>query len=322
MTDKLLEIKNMNTYFTSDSEEFPVVKNINLSISKGETVAIVGESGCGKSVTSLSIMGLLPPAGKVKQGEILFNGTDLLKLKNSKLREYRGNQMSMVFQEPMSAFNPVLKIGNQMVDVLKLHKKLTRKNAKAQAINMLDSVGIPNSDKVFNFYPHELSGGMLQRVMIAISLLCDPELIIADEPTTALDVTIQAQILELMEEITSEKNTSMILITHDLGVVAEVAQKVFVMYAGEIVEEANVNDLFANPKHPYTYGLLNSIPSMSDDKKEDLYTIKGSVPSLKDIPTGCPFRNRCPLADEECKNNKPKLKKINNSNHYVSCLKV
>ncbi|MGE7273231.1 ABC transporter ATP-binding protein [Brevibacillus panacihumi] len=320
MTETLLQVKELATHFLTKEGAVPSVNRISFSVSKGETLAIVGESGCGKSVTSLSIMRLISSPGKIVGGEILFQGQNLLELNQKDMRKIRGNRISMVFQEPMSSLNPVLTIGDQMGEVFRLHQKLNKKAAKERCIEMLRSVGIPRPEKVVDNYPHQLSGGMRQRVMIAMALSCDPELLIADEPTTALDVTIQAQILELMNDLIKKKNTGMILITHDLGVVAETADRVLVMYAGEVVEEAEVKELFANPKHPYTIGLMESIPKI-DDQREELYSIQGSVPNLLNMPTGCSFHPRCPLADEACKRNKPKLEQVNDV-HRVSCLKV
>ncbi|NOU96186.1 ATP-binding cassette domain-containing protein [Paenibacillus sp. LMG 31456] len=317
---KLLEVKQLSTHFITSEGSVPSVSNVSFSVSKGETLAIVGESGCGKSVTSLSIMRLVSEPGKIVGGEIVYGGQDLLKLSMKEMRHIRGNKISMVFQEPMTSLNPVLTIGDQMGEVVQLHQNVGRKKATERSIEMLKLVGIPRPEKVINDYPHQLSGGMRQRVMIAMALSCDPELLIADEPTTALDVTIQAQILELMEKLIKEKDTGMILITHDLGVVAEMADRVLVMYAGEVVEEADVEELFANPRHPYTLGLLESLPKI-EEQKDVLYSIKGSVPNLLHKPAGCPFHPRCPLADEQCERQKPELLQIKNG-HRVRCLKA
>lgn len=296
----------------------PSVNGVSFSVSRGETLAIVGESGCGKSVTSLSIMRLVASPGEVVGGEILFDGQDLLKLSKNEMRKMRGNKISMIFQEPMSSLNPVFTIENQLCEVFRIHEKLDRKQARARSVEMLERVGIPNPERVVGYYPHQLSGGMRQRVMIAMALACNPDLLIADEPTTALDVTIQAQILELMKSLNKEYRTGVILITHDLGVVAEMADRVVVMYAGEVVEDAPVFELFANPQHPYTVGLMKSLPKM-DEQVEELDSIIGSVPNPLDMPQGCAFHPRCPKATVECTQIKPQLEEYR-ANHAVRCL--
>ncbi|MGG0737599.1 ABC transporter ATP-binding protein [Niallia taxi] len=320
MPSNLLEVKDLKTVFHVEDGALPAVNGISFSVSTGETLAIVGESGSGKSVTSLSIMGLLGDPGEVIGGEVNFNNEDLLQMSRKELNKYRGNDISMIFQEPMTSLNPVFTIGFQISEVIRRHKGLNKQEAKAKSIEMLERVGIPNAAKVASNFPHQLSGGMRQRVMIAIALACVPKLLIADEPTTALDVTIQAQILELIGSLSKEENTGVILITHDLGVVAEMADKVAVMYAGEIVEEAPVKVLFKNPSHPYTIGLLGSIPRMDVDT-EILDSIPGTVPNLLEMPAGCPFHPRCAFAVDECKAVKPDLVK-KAENHSVRCIRA
>ena len=318
MEAKLLEVRNLQTHFRTDEGVVPSVNGVSFSVAKGETLAIVGESGCGKSVTSLSIMGLVAPPGQVVGGEILLEGQDLLAMSKKELRKLRGNKLSMIFQEPMTSLNPVFTIGNQLGEVFRLHQNMDKQQARAKSIEMLQQVGIPRADKVVDSFPHQLSGGMRQRVMIAMALACNPDLLIADEPTTALDVTIQAQILELLKKLNKEYETGVILITHDLGVVAEMADRVVVMYAGEVVEQANVYDLFAHPKHPYTKGLLESLPKLNE-QREELNSIPGTVPNPLDMPGGCAFHPRCPAATEQCKEKKPSLGEVA-PNHLASCL--
>lgn len=313
----LLEVKNLKTQFKVKNGLVNAVNGIDFEFDKGEVLAIVGESGSGKSVTSLSIMGLIPnPPGKIIEGEILYNGEDLVKKSKKELQDIRGSKISMIFQEPMTSLNPVFTIGKQIAEAVLRHEKVSKKEAMKTAEDMLRLVGIPSPEKRIKDYPHQLSGGMRQRVMIAMALACNPELLIADEPTTALDVTIQAQILELILELKEKLGTAILLITHDLGVVAEVAEKVVVMYCGKIVEKADVKTLFANPMHPYTKGLLQSIPKM-DEKKERLYMIKGMVPNPLDMPKGCAFSDRCESCMEICRNEQPVLKKHGNA--MVSC---
>jgi len=301
----LLEVRGLRTHFRVDGREVAAVDGVSFGVDAGRTLGIVGESGCGKSVTSLSIMGLVPrPPGRIAGGEILFDGVDLLKEPESALRELRGNRISMIFQEPMTSLNPAFTVGEQIVEVLARHRPLTRAEAKARAIEMLRQVRIPSPERRFDEYPHRLSGGMRQRVMIAMALACGPKLLIADEPTTALDVTIQAQILDLMRTLRRETGTAIILITHDLGVIAEVADDVAVMYAGRIVERAPVAALFAEPQHPYTIGLLGSIPRLHVEH-ERLAVIDGQVPSPETPIPGCRFHPRCPFAIEKCKREDP-----------------
>ncbi|UFJ42610.1 ABC transporter ATP-binding protein [Brevibacillus humidisoli] len=302
----LLQVSNLRTIFKTEAGIVPSVNDVTFSIAKGEILAIVGESGCGKSVTSLSIMGLVSSPGEVTEGEILFDGTNLLRLRKREMRKLRGRRLSMIFQEPMSSLNPVFSIGSQLGEVFRLHQRLDKRQARLRSIEMLAQVGIAHPESVVDSFPHQLSGGMRQRVMIAMALACNPDLLIADEPTTALDVTIQAQILHLLKQQNSQTATSMILITHDLGVVAEMAHRVLVMYAGEVVEEASVYQLFANPRHPYTKGLLSSLPRL-DEQRDQLDAIPGTVPHPLAMPQGCTFHPRCPLAAKSCREQKPEL---------------
>jgi len=317
METELLEVRNLQTHFQTEDGVVPSVNGISFSVARGETLAIVGESGCGKSVTSLSIMGLVAPPGQVVGGEILLEGQNLLALSKKEFRKLRGNKLSMIFQEPMTSLNPVFTVGNQLGEVFRLHRSMDKQQARVKSIEMLENVGIPRADKVVDSFPHQLSGGMRQRVMIAMALACNPALLIADEPTTALDVTIQAQILELLRKLNSEYATGVILITHDLGVVAEMADRVVVMYAGEVVEQANVFELFARPRHPYTKGLLGSLPKL-DEQREELESIPGAVPNPLDMPGGCAFHPRCPLATEPCKLKKPSLVEVG-QDHLARC---
>ena len=304
--DTILKVKGLKTYFYDRKGKVPAVDGVDFTVRKGETLGIVGESGCGKSVTSMSILKLLPPEGKVVEGEILFKGRDLTKCSSSEMEKIRGKEIAMIFQEPMTSLNTVYTVGQQIGEMIKTHEQLSKKQLREKAIEMLKLVGIPSPEKRIDEYPHELSGGMRQRVMIAMALSCNPELLIADEPTTALDVTIQAQILELMRELKNKLGTSIMMITHDLGVIAEMADYVLVMYAGMVMEYCSVRDLFQKPLHPYTQGLINSLPRI-DDAKDKLYVIEGSVPSLYDMPEGCRFWPRCPHAKEICKTRIPEL---------------
>jgi peptide/nickel transport system ATP-binding protein len=314
----LLDVRGLRTHFTVDGRDVAAVDGVSFAVEAGRTLGIVGESGCGKSVTSLSIMGLVPqPPGRIAGGEILFEGVDLLKLPESELRELRGNRISMIFQEPMTSLNPAFTVGDQIVEVLLRHRPLSRAQAKAQAIEMLRHVRIPSPEHRFDEYPHRLSGGMRQRVMIAMALACGPKLLIADEPTTALDVTIQAQILDLMRTLRRETGTAIILITHDLGVIAEVADDVVVMYAGRIVERAPVAALFAEPQHPYTIGLLGSIPRLHVEHVR-LAVIEGQVPSPETPIPGCRFHPRCPFAIEKCRREEPPLLEMG-PGHAAAC---
>jgi len=310
MEEKILEVKGLKTYFFTDEGVIPSVDGVDFSLKKGETLAIVGESGCGKSVTSLSILRLIAsPPGKIVEGEIIYNGQDLLKLSEKSMRSVRGNDISMIFQEPMTSLNPVFTVGKQISESLIYHQHMTKAQANERAIEMLKLVEIPDPEKCVAKYPHQLSGGMRQRVMIAMALACNPKILIADEPTTALDVTIQAQILKLMADLQKKTETAIILITHDLGIVAQIARNVMVMYAGEAVEYADVNRIFKDPKHPYTIGLLKSIPSLTDER-ERLYSIEGMVPSPKALPKGCRFAPRCEFATERCLKEHPVLEDV------------
>lgn len=323
---KILEVKNLQTSFFTDRGEVKAVSNVSFDLEKGKTLCIVGESGCGKSVTSLSIMRLIPhPPGKIVGGEIFYKGKNLLTLNLEEMRKIRGNEISMIFQEPMTSLNPVFTIGNQLVEAIRLHQAVSKGEAINQAVEMLKLVGIPAPDKRIQDYPHQLSGGMRQRVMIAMALSCNPQILIADEPTTALDVTIQAQILDLLRDLQKKVGLSLVLITHDLGVVAEMAHDVIVMYAGKVVERASVHEIFASPKHPYTQGLLNSIPVLSRDptgklKKSRLEPIPGIVPNLLELPDGCRFQDRCKFVSEECKGAEPELRTLS-SGRQVRCVK-
>ncbi|HMK37429.1 MAG TPA: ABC transporter ATP-binding protein [Desulfomonilaceae bacterium] len=319
MTNGLLKIRGLKTVFYSDAGTAAAVNEIDLDVRQGETLGLVGESGCGKTVTALSIMRLVSPPGEIVSGTIFFNGTDLLTLSEAEMRRIRGNDISMIFQEPMTSLNPVFKIGDQIAEVFRIHRDMDRRDADAAAVDMLHKVGIPSPEKRAGDYPHQMSGGMRQRVVIAMALACDPKLMLADEPTTALDVTIQAQILELMNDIKRNKGTGIILITHDLGVVAEMADRVAVMYAGQVVEEAPVDKLFQSPQHPYTIGLLKSVPRLDKDAKEKsrLHVISGMVPDLRQLPRGCSFQDRCPEVQEICKND-PALE-IKSTGHRVRC---
>ena len=319
-TQELL-VKNLKVSFATPVKELVAVRGISYQLNQGETLALVGESGCGKTVSALSILQLIEePPGKIMSGEILFNGKDLLKLTKRELQVHRGKDIAMVFQDPMTSMNPVLTIGEQIIETILRHTSLSRKEAREKSLKLLEQVEIASPKEKLDQYPHQLSGGMRQRAMIAMALSCSPRILIADEPTTALDVLIQAQILDLLKKIKNETQMSILLITHDLGVVAEIAKRVMVMYAGEIVESGPVLDLFRSPLHPYTIGLMKSIPTLkpTQGKLSKLNEISGVVPSLSQIPSGCPFHPRCPSAETRCKTEKPKLKKITNE-YSVSC---
>jgi len=322
VTTPLLEVDNLKTHFFTRDGVVRAVDGVSFTVAPGETLAIVGESGCGKSVTALSILRLIAsPPGRIIPGKVLFEGRDLLTLREDEMRRVRGNRISMIFQEPMTSLNPALTVGRQIAESLILHRGLSHKDAMASAVEMLRKVRIPEAERRVREYPHELSGGMRQRVMIAMALACGPRLLIADEPTTALDVTIQAQILELMHELARETGASIILITHDLGVVAEMAHRVVVMYAGRKVEEAPVEELFAHPRHPYTRGLLGSMPHLGDSVRSEtpqrLVEIPGVVPSLKEEQPGCLFAPRCPNVIARCTQEVPPL--IDRGNHAAAC---
>ena len=319
----LIEVRDLQTHFFTEDGVAKAVDGVSWSIPRGQTLALVGESGCGKSVTALSIMRLIPdPPGRIVGGQILFEGQDLATLNEKALRRIRGNHIAMIFQEPMTSLNPVYTIGNQIVEAIELHQKIRGREAWQCAIDMLRQVGISAPEQRVREYPHQMSGGMRQRVMIAMALSCHPALLIADEPTTALDVTIQAQILDLLRSLQERHNMSVLLITHDLGVVAEVADEVCVMYASKIVERAEVKELFANPLHPYTQGLFRSIPRLGQAKHR-LEVIPGNVPNPLDFPSGCKFHPRCPLGhkDEMCRSREPELEEVR-PGHWVACWKV
>ncbi|RXT07171.1 ABC transporter ATP-binding protein [Ammoniphilus sp. CFH 90114] len=316
---RLLEVDNLKTHFRTEQGQVTAVDGVCFHVDAGETLGLVGESGCGKSVTSLSILRLFGATSSVKlEGEIRFEGKNLLSLSLDDIQQIRGNEISMIFQDPMSSLNPVYTIGDQITESIILHQKLSKKEAWEKAIHMLKLVGIPSPERRVHEYPHQLSGGMRQRVMIAMGLACQPKLLIADEPTTALDVTIQAQILDLMLELKEQLDMGIVLITHDLGVVAEVCTRVIVMYLGQIVEEASVEELFENPKHPYTIGLMKSIPDEHTPRGGKLHVIEGMVPSLHHVPTGCRFAARCPYADQHCIENSPEFQLVA-PNHKVRC---
>ena len=320
MSDKLLEVKNLKTYFYTDDGVVKSVDDVSFEVKRGKTLGVVGESGCGKSITSLSIMQLVEiPPGKIVDGQIMYEGEDLLKKSKDEMRKIRGGEIAMIFQEPMTSLNPVFTVGQQIVEALMLHTDMDKAAAKERAIEMLKLVKIPLPEKRFNEYPHQLSGGMRQRVMIAMALSCNPKLLICDEPTTALDVTIQAQILDLINELKEKLGTSIMMITHDLGVIAEVADDVMVMYAGKIVEYGDADAIFESPKHPYTHGLMGCIPKLTDEDHARLSVIDGMVPSFDDMPKGCAFCPRCTEAKEICQMRMPEL--VNVDGQMVRCFK-
>ncbi|TET31371.1 MAG: ABC transporter ATP-binding protein [Planctomycetota bacterium] len=319
--ETLIEVRDLATYFHTEDGIAKAVDGVSFHIDKGETLSLVGESGCGKSVTAFSIMRLVPdPPGKIVRGEILMEGRNLIELKESEMRRVRGNKISMVFQEPMTSLNPVFRVGNQIAEAAILHQKISRKEARKLTIEMLEKVEIPAPAERIDEYPHQMSGGMKQRVMIAMALVCKPSLLIADEPTTALDVTIQAQILRLLSDLQSELNMSILLITHDLGVVAEAARRVAVMYAGKIVELAEAETLFATPLHPYTVALMESIPRLGE-RKQRLSVIPGEVPNPLAFPDGCRFHPRCSFATEKCRMEIPEIVE-HEKNHFAACWNI
>ncbi|HOW57052.1 MAG TPA: ABC transporter ATP-binding protein [Smithellaceae bacterium] len=316
----LLKIKDLVTVFNTVKGKITAVDDVSLCIEEGETLGIVGESGCGKTMLALSIMRLIPPNGEIAGGSISFRGEELLKKSEEEMRRLRGSEIAMIFQEPMTSLNPVIRIGEQIAEAIRLHQGLAARDAHALSIRQLEEVGIPEPQRRALDYPHQLSGGMRQRVMIAMAMSCHPRLLLADEPTTALDVTIQAQILDLIDALKKKNNMSVLLITHDLGIVAQSTQKVAVMYAGKIVEMADVDDIYSAPKHPYTRGLMESIPARCPDQNGYLKTIPGSVPSLYDLAPGCRFYDRCSLAFDKCSRQEPNLEEVA-PGHLVSCWK-
>lgn len=317
VTKSILEVDRLTTSFFTDDGEVPAVSDVSFSIQSGEILGVVGESGCGKSVTSLSVMDLVPKPGKIVDGTIKFKDEELTKATQRRLRQIRGNEIAMIFQEPMTSLNPVFTIGSQLIDAIRLHNPISKKKAASRAVDMLKRVGMPRSEQLLKDYPHQLSGGMRQRVMIAMAMACEPDLLIADEPTTALDVTIQAQILDLMKRLNNELNTSILLITHDLGVVADVCDRIVVMYAGKVVEEGSVRTIFNHPQHPYTEGLIRSVPNMYA-KRDRLYSIPGNVPKPGSLDKGCQFAPRCPYAFDRCTVENPQLLETEDS-HQVRC---
>ncbi|SFB44943.1 ABC transporter ATP-binding protein [Clostridium frigidicarnis] len=320
MAKTLVEFKNLQTYFYTEDGIVKAVNDVSFQIREGETIGIVGESGCGKSVTAMSLMRLIPnPPGKIVGGDIIFDGKSVLEMTEDELMDFRGDKVSVIFQEPMTSLNPVFTVGDQISEAIILHQKLSHSDARKKSIEMINLVGIPRADKIVDSYPHELSGGMRQRIMIAMALSCNPKLLIADEPTTALDVTIQAQILDLMKNLKEKLNTSIMLITHDLGVVAEMCEYVVVMYAGKVAEEATALEVYKNPMHPYTQGLLKSKPSLNQDSEEKrLYSIPGQVPNPIGMPDYCYFCDRCEKAFDKCKKQIPPLIEVE-PGHKVAC---
>jgi oligopeptide transport system ATP-binding protein len=316
---KLLEVKDLRTYFFTQEGTVRAVDGVSWDLDEGETLGLVGESGCGKSVTALSILRLIPnPPGRIVDGEILFEGRDLLKVSNSEMRHIRGNRIAMVFQEPMTSLNPVLTIGNQIIEVIKLHMGLEQAEGRARAVELLEMVGIPEAQRRIDDYPHQFSGGMRQRAMIAMALACNPKLLLADEPTTALDVTIQAQILDIIARLARELGTAVVIITHNLGVVARYVDNVNVMYAGKIIEKGSVTEIFGEPRHPYTVGLLRSVPRLDALEHERLVTIEGQPPLLIQPIAGCPFEPRCDWAIDKCTTDPPQLEE-KSTGHFAAC---
>ncbi|SCL88504.1 ABC transporter ATP-binding protein [Sporanaerobacter sp. PP17-6a] len=319
MNERLLEVNNLQTYFYTSSGVVKAVDGVSFSLKKGQTLGIVGESGSGKSVTASSIVRLVPsPPGKIAGGEIIFDEKDILKLSRKELLNVRGRDIAMIFQDPMTALNPVFTIGKQISEAILVHRKISKDDAKKLTIQALETVGISDAESRYKNYPFEFSGGMRQRAMIAMAIVCNPKLLIADEPTTALDVTIQAQVLELMKNLQKELNTSILIITHDLGVIWEMADYVMVMYAGKTVEYTDMINLYKNPKHPYTWGLLDSIPKRNSEKNEPLNTIEGNPPDLRNTGVGCNFAGRCPYAKDICSKKQPPLIELE-TDHFVAC---
>ncbi|MBS4534709.1 ABC transporter ATP-binding protein [Clostridium sp. D2Q-14] len=315
----LIDVKDLRVSFDTYAGEVQAVRGVSFYVNKGEALAIVGESGCGKSVTAQSTMQLIPmPPGRIKEGSVMFNGKDLTKFTDKQMESVRGSEISMIFQDPMTSLNPTMKVGKQIMEGLIKHQKMSKQDAKQKAIEMLDVVGIPNPEKRVEQYPHEFSGGMRQRAMIAIALACNPKLLIADEPTTALDVTIQAQILDLMKDLQKDFDTAIILITHDLGVVADMAQRIVVMYAGVVIESGTLDEIFYDGQHPYTWGLLKSVPRLDTQGKQKLYPIEGTPPDLFSPPKGCPFAARCEYAMPICREEMPEKTHLS-KDHFVKC---
>jgi len=315
----LLQVRDLKTYFFTDDGVVKAVDGVSWDVQQGETLGLVGESGCGKSVTALSLLRLIPnPPGRIVSGEVIFDGEDLLQMDEDELRHIRGNKIAMVFQEPMTSLNPVLTLGRQLTEALELHLKMDRGSARQRAVQLLEMVGIPEAEARIDDYPHQFSGGMRQRVMIAMALSCNPKLLLADEPTTALDVTIQAQVLEILARLSRELGTAVVIITHNLGVVARYADRVNVMYAGKIVETASAKDLYAKPRHPYTVGLLKSVPRLDEVRKSKLEVIEGSPPDLINMGTGCPFYPRCTFRIERCADEMPPLMQVEEK-HFAAC---
>ncbi|MDA2934402.1 ABC transporter ATP-binding protein [Acidobacteria bacterium AH-259-D05] len=313
-----IEVRNLKTYFYTEDGVVRAVDGIDYVLGKGRTLGLVGESGCGKSVSALSVMRLISPPGRIVEGEILLDGLNLLDFSAAEMRQVRGNRVSMIFQEPMTSLNPVFTIGNQIIEAIRVHQQVSRSEARQRTIEMLRRVKISAAETRIDEYPHQMSGGMRQRVMIAMALACDPEVLIADEPTTALDVTIQAQIMELLAELQSDFQMSILLITHNLGLVAEVADDIAVMYASKVVEYTTTHELFASPLHPYTHGLLTSVPTLGMPRDRELNVIPGQVPNPLHFPSGCKFHPRCPLAEERCKKEEPPLREVK-PGHWAAC---
>jgi oligopeptide/dipeptide ABC transporter ATP-binding protein len=317
-TSPQIEVRNLKTYFYTEDGVVRAVDGLSYRLAKGETLGLVGESGCGKSVSALSVMRLVASPGKIVEGEILLDGLDLLQCSEPEMREVRGNRISMIFQEPMTSLNPVFTIGNQIMEAIRVHQDVSRNEARDRTIAMIRRVKISAAETRVDEYPHQMSGGMRQRVMIAMALACNPEVLIADEPTTALDVTIQAQIMELLAELQSEFQMSILLITHNLGLVAEVSDQIAVMYASKVVEHTSTPELFASPLHPYTHGLLTSVPTLGMSREQELNVIPGQVPNPLHFPTGCRFHPRCPVAEQRCKEEEPLLREVK-PGHWAAC---
>ena len=321
MINNLLKIKDLKLSFNSGDDKVQVLSGINLNIGKGKIVGVVGESGCGKTLTALSAIGLLPiPPGVIDSGEVIFDNANLLELEENELRKYRGNRISMIFQEPISSLNPVYTVGDQIGEVIRTHTESSKEEEKARVIELLDLVEIPSPETRYKSYPHELSGGMCQRVMIAMALACNPELLIADEPTTALDVTIQAGILKLIRDLRDRIGMAVMFISHDLGVISQIADEIYVLYAGKVVEYGTIDKVFSSPSHPYTQGLIKSIPSIKN-RKDKLYSIKGVIPSPKEFPNGCRFNNRCEYVFDKCFDESPEFTQLTDG-HYSACYKA